>query len=60
MSDLTPLQEEYFRTLAKLDPSKDMYRIIEDAKEDLREANRREDNLVRGVSRVRGFKPNEK
>jgi len=60
MPELTPSQEDYFRTLAKIDPSDGMRRIIEDAKEDLRETNNRErDNVHRGLTRVKGFKRNE-
>lgn len=59
MANLTPRQEDYFRTLSKLDPSDDMRRIIEDAKEDLEENNRSGDNVIRGLTRVKGFKRND-
>jgi hypothetical protein len=59
MSDLTQRQKDYFRTLEKLDPSDDMRRIIEDAKEDLEETNRSGDNVIRGLTRVKGFKRND-
>lgn len=38
MSEITPEQEDYFRTLANIDPSPEMARVIEQAKRDL--ANR--------------------
>lgn len=50
--ELTPRQEEYFRLLEQLDPSKGMKRVIEDAKHDLRGS---ESEVVRGLSRVKGF-----
>lgn len=54
MSGLTPSQEEYFRTLEMLDPEGKMRDTIRDAKADLRR-----DNVVRGESRLMGFKPND-
>lgn len=56
MSDLTPRQEQYFDILESLDPSPELQRSIELAKEDLRRANG--DNVVRGLTRVKGFTPN--
>ncbi|MBZ4488028.1 hypothetical protein LQ938_11890 [Microbacterium sp. cx-55] len=50
MHELSP-EERYFRTLQKLDPSDEMSRIVEHAKEDLRSR----DNVVRGLTRVKGF-----
>lgn len=57
MKDLTSPQEEYFRILESLDPEGDLHEAIEDAKEDLRHTN---DQVVRGLTRVKGFTPNEK
>lgn len=54
MSNLTP-EERYFRTLQRLDPSVEMRRIIEHAKEDPRVR----DNVHRGLTRVKGFQPND-
>ncbi len=52
MHELSKEEERYFRTLQKLDPSDDMRRIVEHAKQDLRE---RETHVVRGLTRVKGF-----
>lgn len=51
---LTPSQEDYFRTLEMLDPDGKLRDNIADAKENLRL-----DNVIRGLTRVKGFSPNE-
>jgi DNA-directed RNA polymerase specialized sigma54-like protein len=56
MAELTSPQEEYFRILASLDSNGELHETIEDAKEDLRNSN---DRVVRGLTRVKGFTPNE-
>ena len=53
---LTPGQEDYFRTLERLDISDDFRRSIEDTKNELREENA---TIVRGESRVKGFTRND-
>jgi hypothetical protein len=55
MAELTNAQEEYFRILQSLDTRDGLKRVIADAKDDLRHSN---DHLVRGVTRVQGFRPN--
>ena len=50
---LTPSQEEYFRTLEMLDPEGRLRDNIAEAKENLRR-----DNVIRGFTRVRGFRAN--
>ena len=47
---LTPRQEQFFEILEKIDPSPDMRRIIDETKQDI---------VVRGLTRVKGFTPNE-
>lgn len=51
MDALTPREEEYFKILSEVNPSPEMRRIIEDAKRDLQHG----DNVVRGLTRVKGF-----
>lgn len=59
MGELTNSQEEFFKILTSLDHERSMSKLIEHAKEDTRERNTI-NGVVRGVSRVKGFTPNEK
>ncbi|WP_157096517.1 hypothetical protein [Microbacterium arborescens] len=54
MDGLTPRQQEFIDLLRKIDPSADMDRVIEDLKHD---APGRDDRVVRGLTRLRGFTP---
>ncbi|TFC94039.1 hypothetical protein E3T28_15905 [Cryobacterium sinapicolor] len=54
--ELTPAQDEYFRMLERMDISEKFRRNIEITKDELRAENA---TLVRGVSRVQGFQPND-
>lgn len=58
MTGLTPNQEEYFRILESLEPSEDLRRSIEAAKDDLRDRSSGS-TVHRGYTRVKGFTPNE-
>lgn len=56
MEGLTPRQLDYFKTLEAMNPSENLRRSIEAAKDDLRHD---QGGVVRGLSRVKGFTPNE-
>lgn len=52
MDALTPREEEYFKILSEVNPSPEMRRIIEETKRDLQHGG---DNVVRGLTRIKGF-----
>lgn len=53
-SELTPSQEQLFRTLEMIDHNGAMSDNIAHAKKELRR-----DNVIRGINRVKGFQPND-
>lgn len=59
MPELTPSQEEYFRILESLEPSDDLRRSIDAAKDELRERPS-SSALHLGLVRTEGFRPNPK
>lgn len=56
MDALTPRQQDFFKTLEAMNPSENLRRSIEAAKDDLRHD---QGGIVRGFTRVKGFTPNE-
>lgn len=54
--ELTQRQLDYFNTLESLSPNESLRRNIEAAKDDLKHEH---GGVVRGLTRVKGFTPNE-